>query len=128
MLEGLYQRKPMNGELSSATALNERLKELEIERKELDKLRSSSAFQRNFVYPLAMLLLLFFTGLTVLLVIQNTLELLIGIKALPLSSRVGFSNTLILFFPNTYIPYSNSLLVSVLCPKWVFLELDLKCA
>ncbi|KAL5273633.1 LMBR1L family protein [Megaselia abdita] len=86
-LEGLYQRKPMNGELSSATVLNERLKELEIERKELDKLRSSSAFQRNFVYPLAMLLLLFFTGLTVLLVIQNTLELLIGIKALPLSTR-----------------------------------------
>lgn len=90
-LEGLYQRKPMNGEMNSAMALNERLKELEIERKELDKLRSSSAFQRNFVYPLAMLLLLFFTGLTVLLVIQNTLELLIGIKALPLSTRVRHS-------------------------------------
>lgn len=89
-LEGLYQRKPMNGEFNSAAALNERLKELEIERKELDKLRSSSAFQRNLVYPLAMVLLLFFTALTVLLVIQNSLELLIGIKALPLSTRVGF--------------------------------------
>lgn len=52
-----------------------------------DKLRSSTALQRNFVYPLAMLLLLFLTGLTVLIVVQNTLELLIGIKALPLSTR-----------------------------------------
>lgn len=35
-----------------------------------------------------MLLLLFLTGITVLIVVQNTLELLIGIKALPLSTRV----------------------------------------
>lgn len=38
-----------------------------------------------------MLLLLFLTGLTVLIVVQNTLELLIGIKALPLSTRVSLS-------------------------------------
>lgn len=73
--------------LTSATILTDRLKELESERKNLDKLRSSSAFQRNFVYPVAMLLLLALTGITVLLVAQNTIELLIGIKALPLSSR-----------------------------------------
>ncbi|XP_073843049.1 protein Lilipod-like isoform X1 [Musca autumnalis] len=87
-LSHLIQRKPLNGDsYDNLAKLNERLRELESERKELDKLRKSSAFQRNFVYPLAMLLLLFFTGITVLLVVQNTLELLIGIKALPLSTR-----------------------------------------
>lgn len=68
--------------------LYERLRELKDGRKELDKLRSSTAIQRNLIYPLAMLMLLFLTGLTVLVVVQNTLELLIGIKALPLSTRV----------------------------------------
>lgn len=68
--------------------LYERLRELKDDRKELDKLRSSTAIQRNLIYPLAMLMLLFLTGLTVLVVVQNTLELLIGIKALPLSTRV----------------------------------------
>lgn len=70
--------------------LHERLRELRSERKELDKLRSSTAIQRNLIYPLAMLMLLFLTGLTVLIVVQNMLELLIGIKALPLSTRVKF--------------------------------------
>lgn len=70
------------------TQLYERLRELKDGRKELDKLRSSTAIQRNLIYPLAMLMLLFLTGLTVLVVVQNTLELLIGIKALPLSTRV----------------------------------------
>jgi hypothetical protein len=41
------------------------------------------------MYPVAMLLLLLLTGITVLTVVQNTLELLIGIKALPLSTRVS---------------------------------------
>lgn len=71
--------------------LYERLRELKDGRKELDKLRSSTAIQRNLIYPLAMLMLLFLTGLTVLVVVQNTLELLIGIKALPLSTRVTYS-------------------------------------
>lgn len=79
--------------------LNERLRKLRTERKELDKLRSSTAIQRNLVYPLAMLMLLFLTGLTVLVVVQNTLELLIGIKALPLSTRVNlFDNSFAIFF------------------------------
>ncbi|XP_020717547.1 protein Lilipod isoform X2 [Ceratitis capitata] len=86
-LEHLYQRKPLENQQNEHQKLNERLRELESESRELEKLRKSSAFQRNFVYPLAMLLLLFFTGVTVLLVVQNTLELLIGIKALPLSTR-----------------------------------------
>ncbi|XP_026844305.1 protein Lilipod isoform X2 [Drosophila persimilis] len=85
-LEHLYQRKP-TGFNASEQQLNERLRELDCERKELDKQRKSSTFQRSFVYPLAMLLLLFCTGMTILLVVQNTLELLIGIKALPLSTR-----------------------------------------
>lgn len=68
--------------------LYERLRELTSERKELDKLRKSTGIQRNLVYPLAMLMLLFLTGITVLVVVQNMLELLIGIKALPLSTRV----------------------------------------
>lgn len=69
--------------------LYERLRELTCERKELDKLRKSTGIQRNLIYPLAMLMLLFLTGITVLIVVQNTLELLIGIKALPLSTRVN---------------------------------------
>lgn len=67
-----------------------RLKQLEMEKSELDKQRSSSCFTRNLVYPLAMLLLLLITSITVLLVMQNTIELLIGIKALPMSSRVSW--------------------------------------
>jgi len=88
-LAHLYQRKPLAGNVDEQQQLlNERLRELYSERKELDKMRKSSTFQRTFVYPLAMLLLLFCTAVTILLVVQNTLELLIGIKALPLSTRV----------------------------------------
>ncbi|XP_030244013.1 protein Lilipod [Drosophila navojoa] len=86
-LAHLYQRKTLNGNVDEHQMLNERLRELDSERKELDKMRKSSTFQRTFVYPLAMLLLLFCTAVTILLVVQNTLELLIGIKALPLSTR-----------------------------------------
>lgn len=97
-LNDIYQRKITtttnssnnNSTTEESEILIERLKELEAERKKLDKLRDSSAFQRNFVYPIAMLLLLLLTGITVLLVVQNTLELLIGIKALPQSTRVSF--------------------------------------
>lgn len=73
--------------ISANAKLYDRLKELKLERNELDKQRSSSGVQRNLVYPLAMLLLLLITSITILLVMQNTIELLIGIKALPLSSR-----------------------------------------
>lgn len=70
--------------------LYNRLEELAMERNELDKQKNSSAIVRNLIYPFAMLLLLVLTSITVLLVMQNTIELLIGIKALPLSSRVRF--------------------------------------
>jgi hypothetical protein len=54
-----------------------------------DKQRHTSSLQRNLMYPVAMLLLCALTAVTVLMVLQNTLELLIGIKALPLSTRVS---------------------------------------
>lgn len=93
---GVHQRKfcsQISYEKSSSLNINhklyDRLHELTIERNDLDKQRSSSCFTRNLIYPLAMLLLLVLTSFTVLLVMQNTIELLIGIKALPMSSRVS---------------------------------------
>ncbi|XP_068152656.1 protein Lilipod [Drosophila tropicalis] len=87
-LTQLYQRKPLLDAVSDQQVfLNDRLRELQSERKELDKLRKSNTILRTFVYLMAMLLLLFCTGVTILLVLQNTVELLIGIKALPLSTR-----------------------------------------
>lgn len=53
-----------------------------------DKQRQTSSIRRNIIYPVAILLLLGLTILAVLLVVQNTLSLLIGIKALPSSSKV----------------------------------------
>lgn len=53
-----------------------------------DKQRQTSSLRRNVLYPVAMLLLIGLTGIAVLSVIQNTLLLLIGIKALPSSTRV----------------------------------------
>ncbi|KAJ2952052.1 hypothetical protein O0L34_g4316 [Tuta absoluta] len=74
-----------NGALQAG--LNERLQRVVAKRQEVESQRKTSSFQRNVVYPLAMLLLLALTAITVLMVVQNTLELLIGIKALPLSTR-----------------------------------------
>ncbi|CAK1545921.1 unnamed protein product [Leptosia nina] len=74
-----------NGALQ--VGLNERLQRIVTMRKEVENKRKTSSLQRNVVYPLAMLLLLALTTITVLMVLQNTLELLIGIKALPLSTR-----------------------------------------
>lgn len=54
----------------------------------VDKQRQTSSIRRNIFYPIAILLLLGLTILAVLLVVQNTLSLLIGIKALPSSSKV----------------------------------------
>lgn len=76
-----------NGELQSE--LTTMLRKIEAKRKILDKQRQISSFKRNILYPIAMLLLLALTVITELLVVQNTLELLIGMKALPLSTRVS---------------------------------------
>ena len=42
--------------------------------------------KRNFLYPIAMLLLLFLTSTTVVIVVQNSVQLLIGLKELPRST------------------------------------------
>lgn len=54
----------------------------------IDSQRHTSSFRRNVLYPLAVLLLLLLTGIAVLMVLQNTLELLVGFKALPISTSV----------------------------------------
>ena len=68
--------------------LTQRLEEIQKRRKLLDKQRRTWWVRRTLVYPLAMLALLFLSTTTALLAVQNTLQLLIGIKALPLSTRV----------------------------------------
>nr|CAD7400583.1 unnamed protein product [Timema cristinae] len=74
-----------NGALQSG--LGDALSRVERRRRILDKQRHTSSVQRNIVYPLAMLLLLILTGGTVFMVAQNTVLLLVGIKALPLSTK-----------------------------------------
>lgn len=70
--------------------LERSLEEVEIKRKDLESQKRASAFRRNFGYPLAMLFLLALTAFAALLVVQNTLELLVGLKALPSSSAQTF--------------------------------------
>lgn len=58
-----------------------------------DKQRQTSSLLRNVIYPVAMILLLGLIIITIFMVLQNTVELLIGMKALPLSSRVSLPQT-----------------------------------
>lgn len=55
-------------------------------RMKLEERRRAGIFQRTLAYPLALLLLLALTGTAVVIVGLNTLQLLVGIKALPLAS------------------------------------------
>lgn len=72
----------------------------------LEKQRKTSVFRKLFLYPTFMLLLLALTVVTVLLVVQNLLLILIGIKALPLNTRVSmlvfqiykYVNSIFIFF------------------------------
>ncbi|VVC24893.1 Lipocalin-interacting membrane receptor,LMBR1-like membrane protein [Cinara cedri] len=78
-------RTLQNGELKS-----ELIDKLSIFQEKLDvleKQRKTSVFRKLFLYPTFMLLLLALTVVTVLLVVQNLLLILIGIKALPLNTR-----------------------------------------
>nr|XP_018913489.1 PREDICTED: protein Lilipod [Bemisia tabaci] len=74
-----------NGALQAG--LLEKLEVAQKTRAVLEMKKQTAFWQRNLLYPIAMVSLLALTVMTVLLVIQNTLELLIGIKALPLSTR-----------------------------------------
>lgn len=68
--------------------LSQRLEDIQKRRKILDQQRRTWWVRRTLLYPLAMLALLILSTATALLAVQNTIELLIGIKALPLSTRV----------------------------------------
>ncbi|XP_066591526.1 protein Lilipod [Prorops nasuta] len=74
-----------NGALQRGLA--QRLEDVQKRRKLLDEQRRTWWVRRTLLYPLAMLALLILSTATALLAVQNTLELLIGIKALPLSTR-----------------------------------------
>ncbi|KAF7995385.1 hypothetical protein HCN44_006492 [Aphidius gifuensis] len=67
--------------------LTERYQDVKKKRKLLDKQRRTWWVRRTLVYPLSMLALFILSTTTALLAVQNTIELLIGIKALPLSTR-----------------------------------------
>jgi len=55
-------------------------------RLKLEEHRRAGVFQRTLAYPLALVVLLALTGTAIIIVVLNTLQLLIGIKALPLTS------------------------------------------
>lgn len=67
------------------------LSNAEDKRKSLESQKKASVFRRNIGYPLAMLILVALTSLSAIIVVQNTLELLVGIKALPVSSAQQFA-------------------------------------
>ena len=68
----------------------QQLRQLETQRHLLNRQRRSSPVLRRLIYPLAMILLLALTMAALLNVLQNTLQLLVGIKALPLATREHF--------------------------------------
>ncbi|XP_014215184.1 protein Lilipod [Copidosoma floridanum] len=73
-----------NGALQRGLA--QRLEEIKTRRQQLDEQRRTRWVRRTLLYPTAMLALLVFSTATALLALQNTLQLLVGIKALPLST------------------------------------------
>ncbi|XP_014295505.1 protein Lilipod isoform X2 [Microplitis demolitor] len=67
--------------------LVERLIKIQFQLQVLDQQRKTWWVRRTLLYPFAILALFFLSTTTALLAFQNTLELLIGIKALPLITR-----------------------------------------
>ena len=82
-----------NGALQKG--LSQRLDDVQKRRQLLDQQRRTWWVRRTLLYPVAMLALLVLSTATALLAVQNTIELLIGIKALPLSTRVR------IYFPSS---------------------------
>ena len=78
--------------------LTQRLEDIQRRRRTLDEQRRTWWVRRTLVYPTAMLALLLFSTLTALLALQNTLQLLVGIKALPISTRVGLWFLFVVYF------------------------------
>ncbi|XP_044584536.1 protein Lilipod isoform X3 [Cotesia glomerata] len=67
--------------------LVERLIDIRFQLQVLDQQKKSCWIRRTFMYPFAMLTLFLLSTTTALLAFQNTMELLIGIKALPLITK-----------------------------------------
>ncbi|XP_076455646.1 limb region 1 protein homolog [Babylonia areolata] len=63
------------------------LEEIQDRREQLEKRQQVSSWRKNLVYPLVMLLLLALTVFCVLNVAQNTILVLIGLKALPTGAK-----------------------------------------
>lgn len=91
MLKGIWRKKHAERVLlHNGTLKNELTNRLLFYQERLDvleKQRKTSVFRKLFLYPTFMLLLLALTVVTVLLVVQNLLLILVGIKALPLNTR-----------------------------------------
>lgn len=85
-VDGMSQ-KLANGHGSNDDALKVRLDDISKNKKELEKRQKISPLRRNLGYPIMMLFLLFLTSLSVLMVGQNMVELLIGMKALPVGTK-----------------------------------------
>lgn len=64
-----------------------RLEEMQTMRQQLEKRLRVSSWRKNLLYPIVMLLLLALTVFCILNVAQNTILLLIGIKALPTGAK-----------------------------------------
>ncbi|ELT98960.1 hypothetical protein CAPTEDRAFT_167057 [Capitella teleta] len=78
----------VNGDLNGCAAgLAERLDEVIQDKQEIQKRRQVSALRRNLGYPLMMLLLLFLTTISMLMVARNTFDLLTGLRALPTATQ-----------------------------------------
>jgi hypothetical protein len=72
---------------------------LEQDVRDLGVLRRASKWKTNFIYPIAYVILLVLTVFTVLLVVLNTLQLLFGVKALPVQAQpfaLGLSSVSVL--------------------------------
>lgn len=81
-------QKHLNGaDRLARRELQASLSKLQAQREKLNQQRRSSPVLRRLVYPLAMILLLALTMAALLNVLQNILQLLVGIKSLPLSTR-----------------------------------------
>ncbi|GAB6018686.1 hypothetical protein CHUAL_000362 [Chamberlinius hualienensis] len=73
--------------LNGVQSLQARLVDIQEEKIKLERRRKASSIQRNVVYPSVKVLLVVITGISVLIVAVNTLELLFGFKALPVTSQ-----------------------------------------
>ncbi|KAF4518924.1 hypothetical protein B566_EDAN006762 [Ephemera danica] len=74
-----------NGALTAS--LTQRLQVARAKTRLLERQRKGSALQRNLLYPLLMVLLVILSIITLAMVGQNAMQLLVGIKELPLSTK-----------------------------------------